>query len=114
MARPRKRRRVCCIPERKVFGPLGVPIDKDNIILVTVEEYEVIRLIDLVGLTQEECASRMNVARTSIQRLYFDVRKKMAEAFINGKILKIEGGNYTECTGNNANCCDPSCAKRFL
>lgn len=114
MARPRKCRRVCRVPEKTLYGPLGTPIEKDNILIVSVEEYEVVRLMDLVGLTQEECAARMNVARTSVQRLYMDARKKMAESFVNGKILKIEGGDYTECTGENVNCCDNKCAKRCL
>ncbi len=114
MARPRKCRRVCRVPEKTLYGPLETSIEKNNIILVTVEEYEVVRLIDLVGLTQEECATRMDVARTSIQRLYIDARRKMAESFINGKFLKIEGGNYTVCTGENINCCGNKCVKRCL
>lgn len=114
MARPRKCRRICCVPEKKWYGPLNTPIEKDNVILISVEEYEVIRLIDSIGMTQEECATQMDVARTSIQRLYNDARKKMADSFVNGKLLKIEGGNYTECTGENLNCCGNKCIKRFL
>ncbi|MBA1336984.1 MAG: hypothetical protein HPY66_3420 [Firmicutes bacterium] len=64
---------------------------------MTVEEYETIRLIDLEGLTQEECADRMDVARTTVQRIYNDARKKLAEALVNGNVLKIEGGNYKLC-----------------
>jgi predicted DNA-binding protein (UPF0251 family) len=61
---------------------------------MTVEEYESIRLIDLEGLTQEECAERMNVARTTVQKMYNDARKKLAESLVNGNIIKIEGGDY--------------------
>lgn len=114
MARPRKYRRVCCIPEKKWFGPLGAKIEIENVIIMCVEEYEVIRLMDWVGLTQEECAQRMGVARTSVQRLYNDARKKMADSFINSKLIKVEGGNFTECTGENPNCCGKGCVKRHL
>lgn len=61
---------------------------------MTVEEYESVRLIDLEGLKQEECATRMNVARTTVQRIYNEARKKIAEALVSGTILKIEGGDY--------------------
>lgn len=93
MARPRKWRKVCCIPESTLFGP----INSGNIngeIAMAVEEYETIRLIDFEGLTQEECAERMNVARTTVQRIYSDARKKLATALVNGSTLRIEGGDY--------------------
>ncbi|MFQ8735491.1 MAG: DUF134 domain-containing protein [Bilophila wadsworthia] len=61
MPRPRKWRRVCRLPQNTLFGPLA-GID-DGTIVMTVEEYETIRLIDLEGLNQEACAERMHVAR---------------------------------------------------
>ena len=64
---------------------------------MTVEEYETIRLIDLEGLTQEECAESMNVAQTTVQRIYNDARRKLAHSLVNGAVLKIEGGNYKLC-----------------
>ncbi|NLJ75374.1 MAG: DUF134 domain-containing protein [Firmicutes bacterium] len=93
MPRPRKWRRVCCLPEASLFGPLKrAPQGKE--IVMSVEEYETIRLLDLEGLTQEEAADHMNVARTTVQRMYADARKKVAEALFYGSILRIEGGDY--------------------
>lgn len=100
MARPRKWRKVCCIPESNLFGPLDALLIEDNLIIMTVEEYETIRLIDGEGLMQEECAERMDVARTTVQRIYIDARQKIADALVNGKILKIEGGDYQLYTEN--------------
>lgn len=97
MSRPRKWRRVCGMPVSTLFGPMNTESMVSEIIIMTVEEYEAIRLIDLEGNTQEECAERMNVARTTVQRIYFDARKKLAESLVNGNILKIEGGDYKLC-----------------
>lgn len=94
MARPRKWRKVCCLPESNMFGPLDTENTDSKPIIMTVDEYETIRLIDLEGMMQEECADRMNVARTTVQRIYNDARKKIAESLVNGNVLKIEGGDY--------------------
>lgn len=97
MPRPRKWRRVCCLPDSVVFGPLdGRSINK-SVVTMTVEEYETIRLIDLEGLTQEECAQSMDVARTTVQRIYSQARRKLAHSLVNGTVLKIEGGSYKLC-----------------
>ncbi len=93
MARPRKWRRVCCMPEKTIFGPLDINNTKNKIIM-TVDEYEAIRLIDYEGMTQEECAGSMAVARTTVQRIYSNARMKLAQALVEGKVLRIEGGDY--------------------
>ncbi len=97
MARPMKWRKVCNLPERNKFGPLDLPSEEINIVNMTVDEYETIRLIDLEGFTQEECANQMNVARTTVQGIYIEARKKLAESLVNGKVLFIEGGEYRLC-----------------
>jgi predicted DNA-binding protein (UPF0251 family) len=104
MPRPRKWRKVCCLPDRCRFGPLDTPLGTAHTVTMTVDEYETIRLIDLDELTQEACAERMNVARTTVQGIYNDARKKLAETLVNGKILLIEGGEYRLCDGNNRTC----------
>lgn len=104
MPRPRKRRRVCSLPKCKIFGPLKGAVS-DEIVNLSVDEYEVIRLIDLEGLDQVKCAERMEVARSTIQRIYTEARKKLAEAIVKGKMLKIEGGDYELCKMDKNICC---------
>ncbi len=94
MPRPKKHRKVCCLPERNVFGPVPARIAKGEPVFLTVAEYETIRLIDYENLSQEECAESMNVARTTVQRMYEKARKNIADCVVNGKLLRIEGGNY--------------------
>lgn len=99
MPRPRKWRRVCRLPGTAGFGPLGGMPDPDRIVVMTVDEYETIRLIDLEGFTQEECARQMEVARTTVQGIYDNARRRLADSLVNGKVLIIEGGNYILCDG---------------
>ncbi len=104
MPRPRKRRRVCCMPMNDLFGPLNAQMNEEDMVSMTVDEYETIRLIDLEGLTQEECAKQMDVARTTVQGIYIDARKKLAQSLVNGKVLRIEGGNYKLCSNVEKPC----------
>jgi len=97
MPRPKKCRMVCNLPEINLFGPINSFINQNNNIIMSVDEYETIRLIDLEGLTQEECSNQMNIARTTVQSIYNDARKKVAKSLVNGDLLKIEGGNYKIC-----------------
>ena len=69
-----------------------------------VDEYETVRLIDLTGYTQEECAAQMGIARTTVQGIYNDARKKIADALVNGKELIIAGGDYRLCEGLEETC----------
>lgn len=76
-----------------------------------IDEYEAIRLIDLEGFSQEECAIQMDVSRPTVQRIYMEARRKIAESLINGKVLSIEGGEYRLCDGLG-NGCGRGCHKR--
>lgn len=93
MPRPRKGRIVCCLPMVSRFGPADT-IAHDGDVVMTVEEYETIRLLDLEGFTQEEAAEQMAVARTTVQRMYANARKKIAHVLFAGLTLRIEGGDY--------------------
>jgi predicted DNA-binding protein (UPF0251 family) len=104
MPRPRKWRKVCCLPDSNRFGPLDSPADAVNTVNMTVDEYETIRLIDLDGFTQEECAKQMNISRTTVQGIYDEARKKLAESLVNGRVLWIKGGEYQLCDGRGNGC----------
>lgn len=102
MPRPRKMRRICRLPEHTSFGPLGCAHDADSTVTMTVDEYETIRLIDLEGLSQEQCAEQMHVARTTVQMIYTSARQKLAQSLIIGRPLFIGGGEYCLCEGRSA------------
>jgi predicted DNA-binding protein (UPF0251 family) len=63
-------------------------------IVLTVDEFEAIRLKDVDGLEQEQSAQRMNISQPTFHRLYLEARRKIADVIVNGKALKIEGGTY--------------------
>lgn len=119
MARPKKQRRVCAEPVRCRFSPSEPTAE---IVTLTVDEYEVLRLIDLEHLTQEQCAAQMQVARTTVTGIYDTARQKLADMLVNGKALEIGGGDVTVC-GHHGECCgkcglgqchcgNPNCKRR--
>lgn len=104
MPRPNKPRYICKMPEYSVFGPKGVKMNKLNKIEMKIDELETIRLIDLLDYTQEEAAVQMNVARTTVQRIYNIARKKIAESIIEGSVILVEGGEVVLCDENCDDC----------
>lgn len=95
MARPTKWRKIENIPSIPYFIPslTGVAEVPENILKL--EELEAIRLKDLEGLEQEECAEKMEVSRPTFQRILLSAREKIADSLIKGKTIHIEGGNFT-------------------
>ena len=91
MPRPKKCRSVCALPRTKAFWPEGES-DPGEAVVLTVEEYEAIRLIDREGLSQEQCSEQMQVARTTVQQIYACARKKPADALVCDLPLRIAGG----------------------
>lgn len=104
MPRPIKMRKVCSLPDNKKFGPLDLALAAQDYVNMTVDEYETIRLIDLEDFTQEESAEQMNIARTTVQGIYKEARRKMAESLVNGKVLRIDGGEYRLCDSLGKGC----------
>ncbi len=113
VSRPAKCRRVCRIPQNLEFSPAQAAEGKDPIVL-TVDEYETIRLIDKEGFSQEQCSAQMQVARTTVQKVYESARKKLAECLVEGIPLRIQGGAYRLCDGRDAQCGPEECFKQEL
>jgi uncharacterized protein len=76
------------------FKPFGIPMTDLEPVILLYEEYESLRLSDYEGLTQEQSAERMNVSRPTFTRIYEKARRTIAQAFVEGKAIFIEGGNY--------------------
>ena len=94
MPRPRRFRRVRYMPEVTFFKPAGVRLAELEEVVLTVDEFEAIRLKDFLDLEQTEAAKKMNISQPTFNRLLSAARKKVAEAVVNGKSIKIEGGRY--------------------
>ena len=95
MPRSAKCRRVCQMPVHCRFAPEQP--SREEPLLLTVEEYEAVRLMDHLGLNQEEAAAQMGVARTTVQRIYAQARRKLAVFLVEGRPLQIGGGSYALC-----------------
>ena len=96
MPRPNKPKKVCRMPICTTYFS-ALQSDCTHEIILTVEEYETIRLIDYMGMTQEECARQMDVGRATVQNLYTEARKKLARYLVEASRLRIQGGNYDIC-----------------
>jgi len=92
MARPKCCRRVAEQPACKIFKPIGVPVTMLEEIILTMDEFEAIRLADFEGLYHERAAERMNVSRQTFGRIVEAARSKVARMLIEGLALRIEGG----------------------
>ena len=95
MARPQKQRCICSIPRVTGFSPQGC--EASGSINLTYDEYEVIRLLDYMQMTQEQCAYRMGISRPTVTRIYEEARRKIADMLVNGRALSIGGGDVYVC-----------------
>ena len=94
MGRRQLWRKVSFIPPVTYFKPAGIPVATLEEVKLLVEEAEAIRLKDLEGLEQEECAQKMSISRTTFSRILDSARQKIADSLLNGKALRIDGGNF--------------------
>jgi predicted DNA-binding protein (UPF0251 family) len=87
-------RRVRGRPNSSYFKPAGIRIIDLEESVLTVDEFEAVRLKDLLNLEQNECAEKMEISQPTFHRLILSARRKIADAIVNGKAIKIEGGNF--------------------
>ncbi len=107
MPRPQRCRRICEVPKVDTFGPDRYR--ETEPILLTLDEYEAIRLVDLEGRTHEQCAAQMDVSRSTVQEIYESARRKIAACLVHGRKLVITGGNYRICGGQEHRHCGYCC-----
>ncbi len=81
-------------PKMNGFKPYGMPLCRIEPVILKLEEYESIRLVNYDKLPQDQAAEQMNVSRPTFTRIYNKALKQIAKSFIEGKAIEIEGGNY--------------------
>jgi len=106
MPRPKRCRRISSTPGSSYFKPRGIPLSVLEEVVLSVDEFEAIRLADLEGLYQEPAAEKMSVSRQTFGRIIESAHRKVAEALVGGKALKIEGGAIEIAAGKILSCCD--------
>jgi len=106
MPRPFKCRRVCCNPKSDYFKRCGIPMYQLEEVNLTMDELEAVRLGDLEGMYQEDAASNMNISRQTFGNIIDSAHKKIADALLNSKALKIKGGTYTMTEMRRFECCN--------
>lgn len=94
MSRPQKSRKIYNPPKMKGFKPFGIAFNDSGQVIMQLDEFESIRLVNYENLPQEEAATRMEISRPTLTRIYNNALKKMAQAFVEGKPIIIEGGNF--------------------
>ena len=107
MSRPKYCRKIDGLPDTNYYKPKGIPSTDLEEVTVTIDEFEAIRLADLEGLYQEKAADKMNISRQTFGRIIESAHKKIAEALVFGKAIKIEGGEIEK-----KDCGCPRCRKR--
>jgi predicted DNA-binding protein (UPF0251 family) len=100
MPRPKQCRRVGGGPDKNYFKPRGIPASLLEEVVLTLDEFEAIRLADLEGMYQEDGAKKMNISRQTFGRIIDSAHRKIADVLLNAKALKIEGGEVDINTKN--------------
>ncbi len=110
MPRPQRQRTVCFEPAYPCFSPEGTA--PEEAVVLSVDEFETLRLVDFMKKSHEEAAKQMKISRTTVTEIYQSARYKVADSLVNGKKLVIAGGHYQLCGGQAEACTDPECSKR--
>ncbi len=92
MVRPLKPRCLGCTPAAGYFKPVGIPLRELDEVALALDELEAVRGVDLEGLQQTEVAARMGLSRQTVGNLLGRARRKIADALLNGKALRVESG----------------------
>jgi uncharacterized protein len=111
MPRPQCCRRIAGRPVASLFLPAGMAACDPAGIVLTLDEFEAIRLADLEGLYQEQAADRMNVSRPTFGRILAAAHRKVANALVRGGSLRIEGGTVREPSARPGPCGCPRCRR---
>jgi uncharacterized protein len=111
MARPVQPRKIEYIPRATFFKPAGVPRVELEEVGLTLDELEALRLADLNGLYQEMAGPKMNISRSAFARILESARRKIADALVHGKCLRLEGGSVRPGSGR-AGICPRDCPCR--
>src|SRR5210317_450610 len=106
MSRPFKCRQVGRKPDISYFKPRGIPVANLEEVILTVDEFESVRLADLEGMYQDDAAEKMNISRQTFGNIVKSARKKIAEALVNSKAIKIDGGIYQMEGMRKFKCCE--------
>jgi len=93
MTRPNKIRKICLEPNILFFKPRGIPLKQLEIIQLTLDELEAVRLCYHERYYQNEAAREMDISRQTLGRILNSANRKIADFLVNGQALKIEGGN---------------------
>ena len=105
MARTKKNRLIQMAPHFNGFDANGTPASEEKTVLINFEEYEALKLCDFELLTQVEAARLMNISRPTFTRIYESVRRKIAQAFVEGYHIRFEGGNASVVKWYKCNKC---------
>jgi len=104
MARPYKQRFVGTPPKVSMFKPRGIPMPDLELVVLSLDELEALRLADLDGDQHEHAAAKMNISRPTFGRILEHAHKTVADALLHGKALQIEGGPVTTARRGHVRC----------
>ncbi len=104
MTRPKSPRSIAGVPQVNWFKPAGIHVQNLQEVVLKLDEIEALRLADLEGNYQDQVADEMSVSRQTVGRILANAHHKIADALVNGKSIRLEGG-IVKCKGSG-HCCD--------